>query len=144
MPTKSAVAYTHSESAKEAALDIASQISSKMEGIADALIVFASSKYDYIELLNSLQEHCRPKQIIGCSSAGEFIGGMKGEGAISVLALQSTDMLFNVIKGVGLRENRAETAKELSSQLIGTSKPIYKHRSVLLLADALAGYTDEL
>jgi hypothetical protein len=76
--------------------------------------------------------------------AGEFIGGKKGEGAVSVLALQSDDMLFNVVRGENLTGDRENTAKTFASKLIGPKKPEFKYKSVLMLADALAGYTDEL
>lgn len=143
MTTKSAVAFTDISDSKEAAKALSIQIKSKLTN-PDALIVFASSKYNYEELLKTLKSNCEPKYLLGCSSAGEFIGGTKGEGAVSVLALQSNDMFFNVIKGENLTKDREETAKKFAAQLAGVSKPEFKYKTVLLLADALAGYTDEL
>lgn len=143
MTTKSAVAFTDLPDSKEAAEALSIQIKTKLSK-PDALIVFASSKYDYEELLKTLKAGCEPKYLLGCSSAGEFIGGAKGEGAVSVLALKSSDMYFNVIKGQNLTKDREDTAKAIASQLTGTFKPEYKYKTVLLLADALAGYTDEL
>jgi hypothetical protein len=68
--------------------------------------------------------------------AGEFIGGKKGEGAVSVLALQSDDMLFNVVRGENLTGDRENTAKTFASKLIGPKKHDLKSMSLLMLADA--------
>lgn len=145
MSTKSAVAYSDLPNSREAGEALASQLSKKFpDQSPDVLIVFSSSKYKYDDLLKTLEEKCKPKLLIGCSSAGEFIGGTKGEGAVSVLALQSKDMFFNIVKGENLSGDRENAAKQLASGLTGTKKPEFKYKSVLLLADALAGYTDEL
>lgn len=53
-------------------------------------------------------------------------------------------MFFKTVLGRGLRSNRADAAKTLVSNLVGNAKPQFPHRTLLLLADALAGYTDEL
>lgn len=143
MSTKSAVAFTDLSDSKEAAEALSLELKNNLPN-PDTLIVFSSSKHDYETLLKTLQRNCEPKFLIGCSSAGEFISGTKGEGAVSVLALKSTDMLFNVVKGENLTQDREETVKIFASQLVGTRRPEYKYKTVLLLADALAGYTDEL
>jgi hypothetical protein len=143
MTTLSASAYSEISNSKEAAKELAGQIQVKMAD-PDVLIVFSSSKYDYQELLHALKDELQPRHLLGCSSAGEFVNGRKGEGAVSLLALKSDDILFNVIKGEGLSIDRDECAHQLSQGLQGVNKANYEYKTGLILADALAGFTDEL
>ena len=46
----------------------------------DALIVIASSRYDYGKLLRTLEARSSPKAMVGCSSAGEFTSNAQGRG----------------------------------------------------------------
>lgn len=52
-------------------------------------------------------------------------------------------MHFNLVIGRGLKMQPSDAAKNMASTLVGKSKLAYQHRTLLLLADALAGYTDE-
>ncbi|MEP6637193.1 MAG: FIST N-terminal domain-containing protein [Acidobacteriota bacterium] len=61
-------------------------------------MVFASSKYDYLQLLAAVKAACRPKIIVGCSSAGEFTSLAQGEGAASAVALRSSEMEFHEVR----------------------------------------------
>src|SRR5688500_1295890 len=70
----------------------------------DALIVFASARYDYTALLGALERTCSPKQVVGCSSAGEFTSAAQAEGAACAIALRAADMRFTAAVGRGLRE----------------------------------------
>jgi len=115
-----------------------------LTGAPDAVILFASSQYDYEGLLRSLTQSCNPGALVGCSSAGEFITGQQGEGAASAVALRSKDMQFTAALGKGLHESRKTAATQLASSFRGVSENLFPHRAALLLADALAGYTDEL
>ncbi|HXH31797.1 MAG TPA: FIST N-terminal domain-containing protein [Bacteriovoracaceae bacterium] len=143
--TESTVAYCDLTNSNEAGIALGEQINKEMNGNSpDIVIVFASSKYNYKELLQSIKNSCKAKLIMGCSSAGEFVGGKKGEGAVSVLAIRSSSMHFNVCLGKDLRVDRTSAAKELTNSLVGKTKPSFKYRTILLLADALAGHTDEL
>jgi hypothetical protein len=143
--TESTVAYCDLPDSKEAGAALGAQLNREFSHQApDVAIVFASSKYNYTELLQALQTACNPKHIVGCSSAGEFIGGIHGESAVSVLAIRSSSMRFSAGVGRGLRNDRSAAAKELAASFQGKSQPSYPYRTVLLLADALAGHTDDL
>lgn len=143
--TKTAVVYTDIADSSEAGTFLGSEISKKLNGnLPDALIVFASSKHDYEQLLTALDSSCRPNIIAGCSSAGEFINDAHGEGSVSVVAICSKEMQFNVGIGTDLRENRLKAAKNIVSSFTGTQSHKYLYRSALVLTDALAGYGDNL
>jgi hypothetical protein len=82
--------------------------------------------------------------MVGCSSAGEFTDGVKGEGMACAVALRSPDMRFSHAVGRGLSHDRARAASDLVSSFTGMTTLDYPYRSAIVLADALAGYTDDL
>lgn len=76
--TESTVAFSDLAESKENGAALGAKINREFKNVqADVAIVFASSKYNYTELLGSLSSSCNPKLIVGCSSAGEFIGGTR-------------------------------------------------------------------
>jgi len=74
------VACTAMDEPLAAGHDLATQILSSL-GDADAIIVFASPKYDHSLLLTALRDKCERGVIVGSSSAGEFASAHRGEGA---------------------------------------------------------------
>lgn len=75
MTTKSAVAYSDSQGSKEAGEALALQLlKSFPDREPDVLVVFSSSKYDYVELLTTLQQKCKSKCMLGCSSPVNSLG----------------------------------------------------------------------
>lgn len=139
-----ATAQTDLENSADAGKALGSQIAIAFDGAEpDALIVFASSRYDYGELLAALDASCRPRVLIGCSSAGEFTGGIPAEGAACALALRSDEMRFTPALGRHLSENREAAAESIASAFVGMTSEEYRYRTALVLADALPGYTDE-
>lgn len=145
IPTRVAVSQTAVPSATEAGKFLGNEISTKLDGDSpDVLIVFASPEYLYAELLQALEECCRPRILLGCSSAGEFSGSSSGIASASVTAISSTDIVFNAVLSKGLRAERAGALQQLSAGFTGDLHPEYPYRCVLVLTDALAGYADEL
>lgn len=108
-----------------------------------ALIVFASSQHDYKALLESLEASCTPGVLVGCSSAGEFISEERAEGAVSALGLRSNRMRFSAGLGRGLSSSRRGAAEAIAASFAGVETHEFPHRAALVLADALAGYTDD-
>ena len=113
-------------------------------GTPDALIVFAAPAQDHAALLRVLAERCGTSVIVGCTSAGEFTSDGAGVGRTCVLALQSQDMQFTASLGRKLREDRAAAAQQIVEGFRGLEAHTYQYRSALVLADALAGFTDDL
>jgi hypothetical protein len=147
--TRSAVVYTTQEGAQEAGRDLGSQIAKAFDGQSpDAVIIFASAKYEYQTLLRTLSDTCHPRALVGSSSAGEFISGHRGAGVTCAIALGSTHMQFTMGLGRDLSADPAACARQVVSSFRGLSQHAFPYRSALVMTDALAGYaevlTDEL
>lgn len=144
-PTRVAVSQTNLSSATEAGSFLGNEINTKLDGASpDVLIVFASPEYPYNALLTTLEESCQPRVLLGCSSAGEFSGCSTNNASVSVMAISSSEILFNAGLGMGLRSSRADAMQQVGSAFTGSLHPEYPYRCALVLTDALAGYADEL
>ena len=73
--TEFAAVHTTAKEATAAGRDLAAQIKATMDGTPDVLLVFASSAYDSVALLQALQDAIAPGILVGSSSAGEFTHG---------------------------------------------------------------------
>jgi hypothetical protein len=145
MVTKSAAAYTSFEDSLAAGQHLSAQIVKKLDGAQpDAVIVFASSRFDYAVLLSALQDGCRPKVLVGSSSAGEFSNGQRGAGTACALAIHAPEMRFNLGLGTGLRRDRSAAAQQLLGSFEGIDKHDYQYRAAIIMSDGLAGHFDDL
>lgn len=143
--TRSSIAFTTADDASAAGADLAEKILAGLDNEAPhAVILFASSRYDYEQLLSSLNEASTPGVLVGCSSAGEFITGQQGIGAACAIALVSDEMRFAAGLGRGVSEDRSAVARDITSGFRGIQSSGGEFRSALLLTDALAGYVDDL
>jgi len=143
--TKAVVSHTVIQDSEEAGIYLAQSVVEKLSNKRpDVLILFASPKYNFVELLKSLDKTCRPQILVGCSSAGEFSGCATANASASVMAISSTDILFNAALGKGLRTSRGEAIKQVLPVFTGREHPDFPYRSALVLTDALAGYADDL
>lgn len=141
---KAAVVQTNLQSAA-AGEELGRQIREQLgDDAPDAVIVFASPENDYAALLEALSSACTPGALVGCSSAGEFTSDSHGVGMACAVALRAPEMRFAASIGHGLREDRGMAAEELVSGFRGVRGHEYRHRSAVVLTDALAGYADEL
>jgi hypothetical protein len=142
--TESTVVFTKETNSSTAGKELGAKLRDGLSGQApDAVILFASSQHDYVPLLQAIHETCRPGVLVGCSSAGEFVSGDRGEGSASVVGIRSNVMRFTAGLGRNLRDDRGAAAAEIASSFQGLNTHQYPHRAALLLADALAGYTDD-
>ena len=141
--TTVAAVHTTAQDAASAAKDLATQIQSQLDGPPDALVLFASSAFDYGILLRELQETLRPGILVGSSSAGEFTHGNAGVGTASALAIRSSDLKFAVGIGHGVSRDGRAAARELVSGFQGLDSE-YPHRAALVMSDALAGHAEAL
>lgn len=140
-----AVSHTVLCEPQAASRAIAESILAKLNGSGpDVLIVFASPAFDYQPLLAALEAACRPRLLVGCSSAGEFSGCAAGNASVSVMAIRSDDILFRAGLGTGLRENFTNALDQVMPVFSGSAHPGFPYRSGLVLTDALAGYVDEI
>ena len=141
--TTVAAVHTTAQDAASAAKDLATQIQGQLDGPPDALVLFASSAFDYGILLRELQETLRPGILVGSSSAGEFTHGNAGVGTASALAIRSSDLKFAVGIGHGVSRDGRAAARELVSGFQGLDSE-YPHRAALVMSDALAGHAEAL
>ncbi|HEX8154754.1 MAG TPA: FIST N-terminal domain-containing protein, partial [Thermoanaerobaculia bacterium] len=142
--TDSTVVFTTETNSATAGQDLGTRVREGLAGQApDAVILFASSQHDYVPLLRAIHDSCGPGVLVGCSSAGEFVSGDRGEGSASAVGIRSNVMRFTAGLGRNLRADRSAAAGEIASSFQGLTSHQYPHRAALLLADALAGYTDD-
>jgi hypothetical protein len=142
---RTAIVYTSAPDSAAAAHDLCEQITSKLEDeCPDVIVLFASPRYDHGALLRGLQKTCKPKILVGASSAGEFTSNTSGEGLACALALRSDEMEFAVGVGRGLGEDRKAAAHEMVQSFRGLGVHTYPYRSALVMTDALAGHADDL
>jgi hypothetical protein len=142
--TQSTVIFSRETDSATAGREIGTRLRDGLGGKSpDAVILFASSRHDYAAMLRAIKETCSPHLMVGCSSAGEFITNERGEGAASAVGLISADMHFCAGLGRNLREDRRGAAEQIVSSFHGPHTHQYPHRAALVLADALAGYTDD-
>lgn len=142
--TESAVVFTKESDSSAAGMRIGEDLRAQFSGQSPhAVILFASSRYEYVPLLEAIEKSCRPGVLVGCSSAGEFITGVHAEGAASALGIRSNGMSFAAGLGRNLRQDRRAAAEQIAASFKGLQTHQYPHRAALVLADALAGYTDD-
>ena len=143
--TTSAVVHTDLRDSAQAGAALGRDINQALNGArADALILFASPRYELPALLRALDAECRPTVLVGSSSAGEFTSQTNGVGLACAIALVAPEMHFQATLGRNLSGDRSAAAKQLIAGFHGISNPSYAHRTALVIADALAGHSDDL
>jgi hypothetical protein len=136
---ETAIAYTNFDDSVAAGRALAHDIMAELSGPPDAVVVFASPKYVYEDLLQALAEGCPAGVMVGASSAGEFTHNTSGEGTACALALKSAEIRFAAGVGHGLRESPSVAAREIVASFRDAGEQGL-HRAALVLADALAGH----
>ena len=143
--TQSAVAHSEEPDSKQAGRSLGEQVAKALHGNSpDALIVFASPKHDYVALLQAIDRACRPKVMVGCSSAGEFTSGTFSISSACAVALRSPDMKFAAGLGRDVGSDRTSAAQQMVAPFQGTAGQEFMFRTALVLTDSLAGYTEDL
>jgi hypothetical protein len=142
--TETVAVFSDCRESREAGADAGKQIRERIGEHPDAVIVFASSRFDYEQLLSSLQSACQPSVLVGASSAGEFTGNRRGEGTVSALAFRSSDIQVAAGLGRGVSTDRLKAAHEVVAAFRGVDGGPFPYRSALVLTDALAGHADDL
>lgn len=140
-----AVSHTSLHTPEAAGQALAESLRLKLHGDRpDVLVVFASPEFAFRPLLSTLEDSCRPRLMLGCSSAGEFSGCATGSASVSVMAIRADDILFRAGIGKGLRADPDGALEQVMHVFSGRDHPEFPYRSALVLTDALAGYVDEI
>jgi hypothetical protein len=143
--TQTAAVYTDRSDSAGAGRHLGEQVNQDLGGAPpDAVIVFASSRFDFEKLLEALSSTCKPRLLVGSSSAGEFTGGHRGEGTACALAIRSTDLQVSAGLGLQVSTDRAKAAHDVLSSFKGLDTYEYRYRSALIMTDALAGHAEDL
>jgi hypothetical protein len=143
MPTRAVVVHSDEREGAAAGRALGEQIAERLGRPPDAVILFASPRYEFGPLLESLHGACRPAALVGSSSSGEFTNTVNGEGLACAIALHAPEMKLTAAMARGLSQDRGAAARSLGAQFQAASQPQFAHRSALLFADALAGHMEE-
>ena len=143
--TTTASVFTSSTDSSTAGAELGLQIDAAFGGQRpDAVVVFASSRFDHETLLQALSDACHPGVMVGSSSAGEFTGSSRGESSACALAIRSPIMKFTAGVGTGVGADRVAAARSVVSTFEGLRSSEYPFRTALVMTDALAGHADDL
>ena len=142
--TETSIIQTELQDSERAGKALAEQVCSFFGGEPpDAVVLFASPVYNHTALLSAFSAECKPKILVGCSSAGEFVDNHPTNSSACAVAIRSSALAFGAGIGRGLAERKKSAAQDIVSTLQGTTTTEYRYRSLLLLTDALAGNTEE-
>ena len=141
---KTAVAISRAVDARSAAQDVATQVVDGLGVQPDALIIFAAPSFAHADLLQEIGKAFPDCLVVGSSSAGEFMNGDQGAGAVCAIGLSGTDARFSVAVGPGVRQDPAAAAKKIVSGFKGLAEHDFPYRSALVMTDALAGHAEIL
>lgn len=113
-------------------------------GRSDArlLIVFTSGAIDLPELLRGVREAAGDAQVIGCTTAGEYVESGPADRSVAVMALGGRG--FQVATGVarGMRQDLRAAGAAAAACHLELDDP--QHSVLLLLTDGLAGDQQEV
>jgi len=105
------------------------------------VVVFASSHVPLERVMRAAKERFPDATSIGCSTAGEFVGGAEGKGHFVAWALAGDDVTVSAGLGTGLKAN-AEAA--LADAIVMPPEDAERpHRMAILLLDPLSGNGEE-
>lgn len=110
----------------------------------EALVIFASSSFDLPSLVSGVRRGVRSKILVGCSSAGEFAQHADSNRAISAMAIGGDDLFVEAGVVTGISADRAGAGRRLATAIGSPLIQEQPNKVALVLADALAGYTETL
>jgi hypothetical protein len=135
---------TNERDSERAGRDIGTRLHAAFGGESpDAVILFASSRYDHAAMLRAIHDTCGPRNLVGSSSAGEFVRGTFDEGSACAIGLRSSDLQLAVGLGTNLVADPAACAASIARGFISPSAE-FSWRAALVLSDTLAGRGAEL
>jgi hypothetical protein len=141
---QSTAVYTDRTESGDAGWHLGDQVREELGHGADAVILFASARFDFDALLSSLNAACQPAVLVGASSAGEFTGTRRGEGTACALAFRSSDIKVAAGLGCGVTSDRSKAVQDVVAAFRGSEADAFPYRSALVMTDALAGHADDL
>lgn len=111
----------------------------------DFSVVFASSKYDYNQVIKGIREETGNAPLIGCSTAGEFTEEKVDKDSIACALISSDTHKFFTGMGKGVRKNEINCFKDAIAKLPQQkSADDYPVNSFIVLLDGLSGKGEEV
>ncbi|MFO0598853.1 MAG: FIST N-terminal domain-containing protein [Myxococcaceae bacterium] len=116
----------------------------ELGGVSPSLVsLFASTEVNFEHLMARATERFASAKVIGCTTAGEFIGNAEGKGHFVAWALGGDDVTVQAGIGTGLKAN-AEDALGLALESVDDATDAERpHRTAILLLDPLSGNGEE-
>lgn len=139
---KFVIASTAERESTEAGVALGGQVRAYHDEPPDAVILFASPRFDAEALLTGFNRTAQPAQLIGCSSAGEFTQATQGTGLACCVAIWSKDLQFQAALAAGIAGDHKAAARRMAESLTDQPAPGGYFRTGILFVDALAGHTE--
>ncbi len=105
-------------------------------------VVFASSRYNYQDVVKGVRKATNNAPLIGCSTAGEFTEEKVDKESVACAVISSDTHKFFLGSGKGLRKDECKALKDASSKF-PASVDGYPYLSAMILVDGLAGKGEE-
>lgn len=142
--TQLAVAHTSATDGLTAGRELGRALHTQLAGQApQAVILFASPRYEYRSLLAAVHDSCAPECLVGCSSAGEFSRERRVDGSAIALAIRSETVRFKAGLGQGIRSNYRAACRSAAASFSGIDS-LVQGKAALVLLDALAGQSEQV
>ena len=109
---------------------------------ARLLIVFTSGAFDLPELLRGVRQVAGDAQVIGCTTAGEYVEAGPADRSVAVMALGGPGFQVATSVARGMREDLRAAGAAAAACHLELDAP--QHSVLLLLTDGLAGDQQEV
>ncbi len=143
MGTKFSTAIAKGEESYTVGKQVAQQALDKLgTDKIDLAVVYASSKYNYNNVLKGVKEVVGDALLIGSSSAGEFNEAKADKESIVCGLISSDTHKFSAGLGTGLKEDQLEAIRKAKASFSEAADD-FPHKSAILHVDGLAGNGEE-
>ncbi len=136
-------------SSKETVRDIVSDIRHQTSGFnPNAVIYFASSRFDPEPLSQQMQEQFRKASVFGCSTAGEIVSGKMLKGSVAAMLFDSdalTDICISVAENIRSENHIPEVFGQFEAHYrTQVAEMDFEKYVGIILADGLSGAEEKL
>lgn len=108
----------------------------------ELVLVFASSKFDQKQLLDSIKSEIENVPVIGCSTSGEITNQGPNKESVAVMALRADNIDFAIGLGKGVKENSRQAGQQAAEDV--QKKLVNKPSMFIMLPDGLTGNGAEI
>ncbi|MFH1392569.1 MAG: FIST N-terminal domain-containing protein [bacterium] len=108
----------------------------------ELVLVFASSKFDQKQLLDSIKSETEKIPVVGCSTSGEITNQGPNKESVAVMAIRADNIDFAVGLGKGVKENSRQAGKQTAEDV--QKKLAGKPSMFIMLPDGLTGNGAEI